>query len=183
MVRWRGEEVHASAHGVARGFRADEGEPPLPVRHDTPFPAFSAGKPIVATAIAILEERGAIDPERPVAAYFPAFARHGKDAVTVLDVLTHRSGVLLPALSQQPAAWRDRARVLDAVADAAPVHARGTLAYAPLEYGWILGAIVERIAGVAFPEFVAREIAEPLGLPALQFGARGRPHASLARAY
>lgn len=183
VVRWRGEEVHASAHGVARGFRADEGVAPVPVRDDTPFAVFSAGKPVVATAIAILEARGLVDVMRPVAAFVPDFAQHGKAAIRVLDVLTHRSGVLLPALSQQPEVWRDLARVRAALASAVPVYARGTLAYAPLEYGWILGELVERVSGLPFPDFVEREIASPLALPALRFGARGRAHDSIARAY
>lgn len=182
-VRWRGEAIHTSVHGVARGFRAEEGERPVPVRDDTAFAVFSAGKPVVATAIAILEERGSIDPRLPVAHYFPEFARHGKHAITVLDVLTHRSGVLLPDLSQRPELWADREQVRAALAEAVPRYPRGTLAYAPLEYGWILGDLVERVAGAPFPDFVEREIAAPLGLPALGFGARGRSHAALARAY
>lgn len=148
-VRWRGEEVYATAAGIARGFRAEEGIAPAPVAVDIPFAVFSAGKPVVATAIAILEARRHIDLAAPVAAVMPESAGGGKASITVLDVLTHRSGVLLPASSQQPEDLRERARVRAALAGAVPVHWTGTLAYGPLEYGWILGEVVERVSGYA----------------------------------
>lgn len=182
-VRQGGTLAFSAAAGVARGFRASEGIEAVPVIEDTPFAVFSAGKPVVATAVALCEERGILDAARPVAHYFPEFARAGKRAITIVDVLTHRSGILLPGLSSTPALWKDRERVAAALADAAPAFRRGTLAYAPLEYGWILGEVVRRAAGISLTEFVEREISVPLGLASLRFGARGRAHASIARPY
>jgi CubicO group peptidase (beta-lactamase class C family) len=183
VVRRHGEVVLSTALGVARGFRPSEPGVAVPVREDTAFAVFSAGKPVVATAIALCEARGLLDAERPVATYFPEFAQNGKSGITLVDVLTHRSGILLPELSYSPARWRDLDHVAEALARAAPVHPRGTLAYAPLEYGWIMGEVIRRVTGRTFGDFVADEIAAPLALPALGFGARGRPHASLAKPY
>ena len=74
------------AVGVARGFRAEEGEPPVAFTRETKSCLFSAGKPLVAIAVALLESRGLLDVARPVATYFPEFGRNGKSDITVLDV-------------------------------------------------------------------------------------------------
>jgi CubicO group peptidase (beta-lactamase class C family) len=49
-----------------------------PVAGDTLFPVYSAGKPIVSTCVHLLAERGLLDYEAPVAAYWPAFGARGK---------------------------------------------------------------------------------------------------------
>jgi CubicO group peptidase (beta-lactamase class C family) len=69
------------------------------------------------------------------------------------------------------------------VLDAKPAFPRGTLAYSPLGFGWVLSALVEELTGAPFAGFVAREIAMPLELPALRFGAAGRDPQRFARAY
>ena len=47
-------------------------------------------------------ERGAVWLDEPVATYLPEFAAHGKDSITVQQLLTHTSG-LEPDLPL----WRD----------------------------------------------------------------------------
>ncbi|NIN09890.1 MAG: serine hydrolase, partial [Gemmatimonadales bacterium] len=64
----------------------------------TPFQVMSASKPVVAFSVAVLEDRGHLDVDRSVSHYIPQFKREGKGEITVLDVLTHRSGVLVPRL-------------------------------------------------------------------------------------
>ena len=49
------------AVGVARGFRPAEHEAATPVTSATRFAVFSASKPVVALAIAMLEDRGLPD--------------------------------------------------------------------------------------------------------------------------
>ncbi|MGD8857975.1 MAG: serine hydrolase domain-containing protein, partial [Chloroflexota bacterium] len=56
--------------GIARGYRSDEPDPPLAVTPETPFPVLSAGKPLAAIVIALLEERGQLDVEAPIAECF-----------------------------------------------------------------------------------------------------------------
>lgn len=182
-VRRGGRLVLSHAAGIARGLRAEERAARAPVGRETRFACFSAGKPVVALALALLEQRGRLDPSAPVAAYFPEFAAHGKGAITVDDVLTHRAGVLLPDLCTRAADWPHPERVRAALVAARPVHPRGGLAYAPLEYGWILGEVLERIDGRPLPRFVAEEIARPAGLDALGFGAVAHERARVARSY
>jgi CubicO group peptidase (beta-lactamase class C family) len=94
VVRRRGVLAVDEAVGIARGFRDGEGEPKRAFTSEQRSCVFSAGKPLVAIGLALLEQRRAIDVERPVAAYWPEFARQGKSAITLLDILLHRSGYI-----------------------------------------------------------------------------------------
>lgn len=53
--------------GIARGYRTQEHIAPIPVSSRTPFPTLSAGKPLAAICIAMLEERGLLDINAPIA--------------------------------------------------------------------------------------------------------------------
>lgn len=165
-----GEELVSHAFGVARGFRPSEEVAPELVTADTPFLVFSAGKPVMGIAMAMLESRGLLDPAAPVATYWPEFAAHGKEAITVLDVLTHRAGVFRSDLVTTPSTWVDPDRLADELAATTPRYARGTFAYMPYEFGWILGEVLRRITGRTPREFVAEEIAGPLGLEPFSLG-------------
>ena len=59
---------------------------------ETRFHAFSATKPIVASAIWLLIGDGLLDVSRPVCEYVPELATDGMDAVTVEQVLLHTAG-------------------------------------------------------------------------------------------
>lgn len=143
------------AVGIARGFRREEElAAPVAVTPDTPFPVMSASKGVVAFAVAVLEDRGLLDPEAPVASVFPEFAQNGKAEITILDVLTHRSGLLLEDLVRTPDRWCDWEAVVERVARAKPEFPRGTVAYESHAYGWVLGEVVRRVTGAALPEFL-----------------------------
>jgi CubicO group peptidase (beta-lactamase class C family) len=140
VARQRGEIVLAEAVGLARGSRApaDAGSgtaapAPVPMTVDTTFQVMSASKAVVAFAVAVLEDRGLLEVAAPVATVWPAFAAGGKGDITLLDVLTHRSGLVLEDLVRDRERWRDWAdRVLrhapprrSARLRAAPHSARG----------------------------------------------------------
>ncbi len=97
VVRKGGAEVLEVAVGVARG-EVSKGGQAVPVTAGTLFQVMSASKPVIAFAVAVLEDRGLIDVSQPVADSVPEFARAGKSRTTVLDVLTHRAGVQVPRL-------------------------------------------------------------------------------------
>jgi CubicO group peptidase (beta-lactamase class C family) len=183
VLRRNGKLVLSEAIGIARGFRPNEPIPPAQVHTQTPFPVFSAGKPLAAIVIAMLEDRGVLDVNAPIAQIFPEFARHGKERITTLDVMTHRSGMLMPDFVKNTQQWGDRVAIQEAMAETVPSYPRGTLAYHPHEYGWILSEIVFRVDGRSLPDFFVDEIAAPLQLPALQFGLAGRDINSLAFSY
>jgi CubicO group peptidase (beta-lactamase class C family) len=161
VVRVRGEELLNISVGVASGWRDDEGAP-IPVTGVTPFQVMSASKPLVAFAIAILEDRGLVDVERPVAHYVPEFGSAGKGEITVLDVLTHRSGVIVPHLWDSHTMWPDWDRVQQTIWDARPRYRRGTPAYHPYEFGWILAEIVRRVTEQPIDLFLEDVLPESL---------------------
>src|SRR5688500_11603964 len=57
------------------------------------FLIFSATKPLVASAVWQLSGEGLLDPTRPVATWWPNFARNGKGAVTLEHVMVHTAGL------------------------------------------------------------------------------------------
>lgn len=183
VVRRNGKLVLNEAVGIARGYRSDEAMPPVSVTPHTPFPCHSCGKPLAAIVIAMLEDRGKLDINAPIAEVFPEFGRNGKEAITTLDVLTHRSGVLMPHLANQLELWNDREAMEKELAGVTPTYPRGTLAYGPGEFGWILSEVVRRVDGRGLTEYFTEEIATPLHLPSLRFGLAGRALDSLSHQY
>lgn len=183
VVRRGGKLALNFATGIARGFRPEEGEGASSVTPLTRFAVFSASKPVAAIALAMLEERGLVDVNSPVAQYFPEFAAHGKAEITVLDVLTHRAGVFTPELLARPRDWGHIEQVRQALIDAKPRFPRGTLAYMPYEYGWILAEVVRGATGRQLEDFIREEITIPAGIPGLRFGAAVSELPSLARTY
>lgn len=183
VVHRRGERVFEHTVGVARGYRPSEGVASVPVTPETRFAVFSASKAVVALALAMLEDRRVIDVQAPVEKYFAGFGANWKAELTVLDVLTHRAGVLLPELVSQPRLWGDAERLRAAIIAATPRFPRGTLAYMPYEYGWILAEVVRGALGRGLDAFIHEEIAQAAGIPGLHFGAAADELPGLARAY
>ena len=167
VVRRRGRVVVSEVGGLARGARGEE--PEVPVTPTTRFNLHSASKPLVGLCVARLEEEGRVDVRAPVAEYVPEFAANGKGAITVLDVLTHRGGVLLPDFIRTPERWDEPGAVLDALTRAVPQHPRGTLAYHPNEFGWILAEVVRRVTGEALDTYCTRVLLAPAGLSGMAF--------------
>jgi len=183
VLRRVGKLVVNESLGIARGLRDQEARHHVQVQDCTPFPVLSAGKPLAAICIALMEDRGLLDINTPIARIFPEFGKHGKDQITTLDVLTHRSGILMPDFVRKPHLWGDRKAVQTALIETIPTYPRGTLAYHPYEYGWILNEIILRVDGRSLPDFFVEELAVPLQLPALRFGLAGRNLESIAFTY
>jgi CubicO group peptidase (beta-lactamase class C family) len=178
VVRRRGQVLCDLAVGLACVERAGQRE--IEVTPETRFQIMSASKPFAGLAIALLEEGGQLDVHLPVARYFPEFAQGGKADVTVLDVLTHRSGLVFEELGKHAEWWRDWDRVVRALAEARPKYRRGTLAYSPGGFGWVLAEIVRRISGQTLQDFLLSRLpAELSGVRFLDPSQRDR----VARSY
>jgi CubicO group peptidase (beta-lactamase class C family) len=136
-----------------------------PWEQDTLVLVFSAAKGPTATCINRLVEAGRLDIDLPVAHYWPEFGCNGKEAITTRMVLSHQAG--LAAIDgdltlEQVLAWEP---VVQAIAAQAPNWEPGTKhGYHARSFGWILGEILRRITGESLGQYLAREIAEPLGL-------------------
>jgi Beta-lactamase len=118
-------------------------------RPDSLFLTFSAGKPFVAVLVHLLAGRGQLDLDDPVARYWPEFGRHGKDTITIRQVLQHRAGLpvthsLLRDAFAAPH-WRRAVRGLELARPSSPPGA--VPAYHILSFGFILGEVVQRVTG------------------------------------
>lgn len=60
----------------------------------TVVPVLSTGKGVTAAAALIAASRGQFDLDQPVAAFWPAFAANGKEAIRVRDLLDHSAGLV-----------------------------------------------------------------------------------------
>jgi len=134
-----------------------------PWKADSMVCMMSVVKAISALLVHVLADRGRIDLDAPVAAYWPEFAQNEKQDVLVRHVLDHRAGV--PALSRAlPAnAVFDWTAMTDAIAAEHVRWRPGTVpAYHPVTMGFIAGELIRRTAGV-MPGAFLREIAAELG--------------------
>ncbi|MFJ7131867.1 serine hydrolase domain-containing protein [Streptomyces fungicidicus] len=136
-----------------------------PWRRDTAQVVRSATKGVAAAVLLLLHQRGELDLDAPVGHYWPGFKAHGKERLLVRHVLNHRAG--LPVLDDPltPAEAADPPRAAEAVAAQAPAWEPGTdHGYHALTYGWLVDELVRRVTGRGCGEWIASEIAAPLGL-------------------
>ncbi|KAM0420662.1 hypothetical protein ACHAPT_011578 [Fusarium lateritium] len=138
-----------------------------PVKADTIFPVFSSTKGITALAVHIQAEKGLLRLDDPIAKYWPEFAVNGKEAITVEQALSHRSGIPQMPEGVTPELMADWEWMTERIAKHTPIFPPGkSNAYHVLVYGWILGEIVRRTDPEhrPFGQFVKQEIFEPLGV-------------------
>ena len=136
-----------------------------PWERDTPVLVFSAAKGPTATSIHRLVEAGDLDIDLPVAHYWPGFEVNGKASITTRMVLSHSAGLAAvegDLTLPEVLAWEP---VVAAIAAQAPNWTPGEQhGYHARSFGWILGELIRRINGRSAGRYLAREIADPLGL-------------------
>src|SRR4051794_5353184 len=103
LERWtKAGQIPGAALCVGRGtslvepkFFGRQGPGPADpaIRPNALFLVASITKPMTATAVMLLVERGALALEDRVAEFVPAFARNGKQDVRIRHLLTHTSGL------------------------------------------------------------------------------------------
>jgi CubicO group peptidase (beta-lactamase class C family) len=135
-------------------------------RPDGLFWVFSASKPFVALLVHLLAERGLLSLDDRVAQHWPQFGQRGKEAITVRQVLQHRSGLPVARSAALDAlAMTDWDRSLRHIERAAPRWPPGQVpAYHYVSYGFILGELVRRVSGAELPDLLEAEFLGPLGL-------------------
>lgn len=135
-----------------------------PWEHDTVVNLWSISKTITNLAALILVDRGLIDLDEPVARYWPEFAAVGKEQVLVRHVLSHSSGVAGWEPPFSVAQMCDTDSAARRLARQAPWWEPGTVSgYHAQTQGHLIGELVRRVTGTRLTEFIAQEIAAPLG--------------------
>ena len=144
-----------------------------PVTPDTLFYNWSIGKAATATLVHRLVEDGALGFDTRVVEVWPEFGKHGKDVVTVRQVLDHTAGV--PGLPvgvtvDDVCSWPT---MIAALEDAEPWWEPGTaVGYHAYTFGYLCGEIVRRVTGRALGDVLADLTAE-IGRPGeIRYGMR-----------
>jgi CubicO group peptidase (beta-lactamase class C family) len=129
---------------------------------------FSVAKAVSAVAAHVAAERGELDLDRPLAAFWPAFRRSATEAITTRMVLAHRAG--LPTVDRP----LTRSAILSGGLEAAlerqepywdPGSAHG---YHTITFGTLLDGVFRRELSTTVSAYVGK-LTDPLGLR-LSFG-------------
>ncbi len=134
---------------------------PEPMTLDTIFDTASLTKVLATTtAIMMLVERGQVELEAPAARYVPEFVSHGKERITIRQLLTHTSG-LRPALSPTKLGDGYSEGIARICAEPPSAPPDTEFRYGDINF-MLLGEVVRRVTGQPLDEFAAKEIYRPL---------------------
>jgi CubicO group peptidase (beta-lactamase class C family) len=134
-----------------------------PMTDDTVFDLASLTKPLAtATSLMKLVEQGKLLLDDPVSKHIPEFGVEGKEAITIRDLLVHRSGLIpdnaIADYADGPLKAKER---LFALKLSAPIGSK--FMYSDVNF-MVLGEIVARVSGRALNEFAHCEVFAPLGM-------------------
>jgi CubicO group peptidase (beta-lactamase class C family) len=125
----------------------------------------SVAKGITGITFNMLIDRGLVDPDEPVAKYWPEFGQKGKEKILVRWILDHRAAI--PVLTNNklwPGAMFDREAYVKALEEQEPLWEPGTqAAYHVHNQGYLLGEIMRRVTGKTVGPFLRSEVTGPLG--------------------
>ncbi|MBI3980020.1 MAG: beta-lactamase family protein [Chloroflexi bacterium] len=161
----------ADRHAVIRCEAFGPADGSSTVTPDSIYLLASITKPMVATAMMRLVERGTILLHEPVAGFWPAFAANGKEQVALWHLLTHTSG-----LDEKPQPLPDLAQAAalttaDLHAEQAARAAASGLNFAPgTRFTYcnasfrVMAELIQRLTGRSYLDYLRAEVLEPLGM-------------------
>lgn len=140
-----------------------------PAASSTFYHLFSGTKLFTATAVLRLADEGRLSLEDRVARFVPTSA-DALGPITVRDLLTHRSGLrdslrAFLAVTLPPQALPSSAATLARYPIRATRPPGGRVEYRNVNYT-LLGAVITRVSGLEYIDYVERTILEPLGMRA-----------------
>jgi CubicO group peptidase (beta-lactamase class C family) len=137
----------------------------MPWGRDTLVNLFSTTKGLLAICAHRLIDQGLLDLDTPVAAYWPEFARAGKDHIRVRQLLNHCAGLAALRKPIPDEAMYDWSAMTSALAAEEPWWTPGTRhGYHAITIGFLVGEVIRRITGKSVGQYLHDEIAGPLGL-------------------
>ncbi|MGH9312553.1 MAG: serine hydrolase domain-containing protein, partial [Vicinamibacterales bacterium] len=149
-----------------KGFGLADVENKVPATHETRFRTASIAKPITATAVMQLVERGAIDLDAPIQQYCPAFPQKPWP-ITARMILGHLAGIRHYTKRGESAGTEHFFGIADSLKlfkDDPLLHEPGTK-YEYSTYGYsVLGCAVESAAKMTYAEYLRRNVFEPAGM-------------------
>lgn len=146
----------------------------------------SISKPMTAIAILQLFEQGKLNIDDPVSKHLSYFPKHKKGIITIGHLLNHASGMK---------AYKNRKEAFPTVnyptlKDAIEVFQNRNLAFEPgtsyayTTYGYVvLGAIIEKVSGKSYRDYMKENIWIPAGMPNTDVEVYGETYANKASLY
>src|SRR5215472_15096734 len=154
----------------AQGFGMADLENSSPATSSTLFRLGSISKPITATAVMQLWERGKLDLDAPVQKYCPEFPQK-ESPITTRQLLGHLGGIRHYSSDGKGDVPEDSARHFSGVKESLQLFAGDPLVAKPgteyhySTYGYsIIGCVLEAAAGEKFVDFVRKNVFEPAGM-------------------
>jgi CubicO group peptidase (beta-lactamase class C family) len=145
-----------------------------PITFDTPMFLASAGKMFTAVGILQLVERGKVELDAPLSRYIPDYPNKDVAKVTIRQLLSHRGGTgedgILRREDTANRAWvRTINDFIKLNGNRAPDFPPGSKTdYS--NYGFLLlGAVIERVSGQTYQDFIQRNVFDPAGMKYASF--------------
>lgn len=162
-------------HVVQESFGAADAQGRVPITAATRFNIGSAGKMFTAVAIGRLVDRHRVELDAPIRRYLPGL-KPELASITIAQLLNHTAGLgdyLDPSHRQAIEAANTASELLPLALATPPAFKPGTKrAYSNSGYV-VLGAIIEKVSGLTYAQFLQREIFTPLGMSHTRLDASG----------
>ncbi len=152
---------------LRKGYGLAHVELGVPIRPDTVFRIGSITKQFTAAAVLMLADQGKLSVGDEIGKHLPGYPTHGK-RITIEHLLTHTSGIKsytdMPAFMRDIRTDRTAEQMLEVWKDEPLERAPGErFAYSNSGY-FLLGAIIEKVSGLSYADFVEQRIFRPLGM-------------------
>ena len=130
----------------------------------TIFNIRSMTKPLTGVAVQMLADEGKLRLDDPVAKYLPGFDNDKSKAITIEQLLQHRSGLPLTILTVRIDQYSDLQTQAKAIGEKGPQFKPGEKFWYSDAGSDAAAAVVEQISGTTIDRFVAERILQPLGM-------------------
>lgn len=168
LVARKGRVVYQKAFGMANM------ELGVPMREEMVFNIGSMTKQFTAVAVLQLVERGKLSLQDEVTKYLPDYTAGGQK-ITVEQLLTHTAGI--PASAPEAMTRLQGEKRLVTLQEIIATFKGRPLDFTPgtkwsySNNGYmLLGAIIEKVSGIPYPEYLEKNLFEPAGMTATHFG-------------
>ena len=168
LVAQGGEVIYRKAFGMA------DMELDVPMREEMVFNIASITKQFTAVAVLQLAEQGKLSLQDEVTKYLPDYPVNGQK-ITVENLLTHTAGI--PASAPEAITNLQGKRglvslqeIIATFKNRPPDFAPGTKSSYSNNGYMLLGAIIEKVSGLSYPDYLSRHIFKPAGMTQTLFG-------------
>jgi CubicO group peptidase (beta-lactamase class C family) len=168
LVAQRGRVVYQKAFGMANM------ELGVPVREETVFNIGSMTKQFTAVAVLQLVERGKLSLQDELTKFLPDYPAGGQK-ITVENLLTHTAGIP-PSAPEAMTRLQGEKRLITlneiiSTFKGRPLDFTPGTKWSYSNNGYmLLGAIIEKVSGVPYPEYLEKNLFGPAGMTATHFG-------------